>query len=111
MITSRKIGQPFTSRRFRSRDCCVVNRTLIPKLTNVKVSNKPPSKYLSEIKASNPNINTALRSHMLTDDLLGGDYDKNYDFFLEERAEAVLEAMRINIIEPRAEIIKQFENS
>ena len=29
---------------------CVVNRTLIPKLTNVRVSNKPPSKYLEEIK-------------------------------------------------------------
>jgi hypothetical protein len=90
---------------------CVVNRTLIPKLTNVKVSNKPPSKYLSEIKEKNPNITSALHSHMLTDDLLGGDYDKNYDFFLEERAEAILDAMRVNITEPRAEIFKRFGNS
>jgi hypothetical protein len=43
---------------------CVVNRTLIPKLTNIKVSNKPPSKYLGEIKAKNPKISEALQSHM-----------------------------------------------
>jgi hypothetical protein len=90
---------------------CVINRTLIPKLTNVKVSNKPPSKYLSEIKTKNPNITTAMHSHMLTDDLLGGDYDKNYDYFLEERVETILDAMRINITEPRAEILKRFGNS
>jgi hypothetical protein len=87
---------------------CVVNRTLIPKLTNVKVSNKPPSKYLLEIKAKNPNISKALHSHMVTDELLSGDYDKNYDYFLEERAEAILEAVRVNITEEKADILKQF---
>jgi len=60
---------------------CVVNRTLIPKLTNVRVSNKPPSKYLGEIRARNPNIATPLKSHLLSEELLSGDYDKNYDYF------------------------------
>jgi hypothetical protein len=89
---------------------CVVNRTLIPKLTNVKVANKPPSKYLSEIRGRNSNISKALHSHMLTADLLDGEYDKNYDFFLEERAEEILGAMRVNISEARAEILRQFGN-
>ena len=87
---------------------CVVNRTLIPKLTNVKVSNKPPSTYLSEIKLKNANIAKALRSHMLTDDLLSGDYDENYDYFLEERASAILQAIKTNILEPKAAVLKQF---
>ena len=40
---------------------CVVNRTLIPKLTNIRVSNKSPSKYLGEIKAKN----MKLRAHFV----------------------------------------------
>jgi hypothetical protein len=87
---------------------CVVNRTLIPKLTNIKVSNKTPSKYLMEIKEKNPNISKALCSHMLNEDLLSGDYDKNYDYFLIERADMILGAIRKNITEVRASILKQF---
>jgi hypothetical protein len=84
---------------------CVVNRTLIPKLTNIKVSNKPPSKYLGEIKAKNPKISDALQSHMLREELLTGDYDRNYDFFLVERAEAILGAIARHLTGPRAGLI------
>jgi hypothetical protein len=87
---------------------CVVNRTLIPKLTNIRVSNKAPSKYLAEIKAENPNISNALRSHMLNVDILSGDYDKNYDYFLSERADAILNAIHKNITEARTGILEQF---
>ena len=87
---------------------CVVNRTLIPKLTNIKVSNKAPSKYLSEIKAKNPNIVKALESHMLNGELLSSDYDKNYDYFISERSDAILTAIRTNITEARVELLKQY---
>jgi len=90
---------------------CVVNRTLIPKLTNIKVSNKPPSKYLGEIRAKNPDIARALASHMLTAELLSGDYDKNYDYFLSERADTILNAIHKNVWEPRADLIKRFGTS
>jgi hypothetical protein len=86
---------------------CVVNRTLIPKLTNIKVSNKAPSAYLLEIKAKNPNIVKALESHMLPGELLSGDYDKNYDYFISERSDAVLSAIRRYITEARADVLKQ----
>jgi hypothetical protein len=86
---------------------CVVNRTLIPKLTNIKVSNKAPSAYLLEIKAKNPNIVKALESHMLPGDLLSGEYDKNYDYFISERSDAILLAIRRYITEARAEVLKQ----
>ncbi len=87
---------------------CVVNRTLIPKLTNIRVSNKAPSKYLAEIKAKNPKIGAALKTHMLSSDLLSGDYDTNYDFFLNERASLILSAINKNITEPKAVLLKKY---
>lgn len=87
---------------------CVVNRTLIPKLTNVRVSNKPPSKYLSEIKVKNPNILMPLRSHLLTEELLTGDYDKNYDLFLEERAGEILDALKVHVTDVKKDILASF---
>jgi hypothetical protein len=87
---------------------CVVNRTLIPKLTNIKVSNKAPSKYLAEIRAKNPNILKALQSHMLSGDLLSGDYDKNYDYFISERSDSILKAIRTNITDTRSNVLSEF---
>lgn len=84
---------------------CVLNRTLIPKLTNVKVSNKPPSKYLNELKQKNVGIESALQSHLLSAELLSGDFDENYDIFLDDRADAVLEAMEANITSVRADLL------
>jgi hypothetical protein len=43
---------------------------------------------------------------MLRGDLLSG--DDNYDYFLSERSDAVLEAIRTNITEARADALKQF---
>jgi hypothetical protein len=85
---------------------CVINRTLIPKLTNVRVSNKPPSQYLNEIKSRNTNIVGALRSHLLGEELLTGDYDKNYDYFLEERSEEILNVLRLHVTDVRENILK-----
>jgi len=42
---------------------------------------------------------------MLSDELLTGDYDKNYDIFLSERADAILGAIRRHLTEPRAGLI------
>ena len=56
----------------------------------------------------NANISKALRAHMLDDDLLSGDYDKNYEFFLQERAEEILGAITRNITEPRAAAVQKF---
>ncbi len=87
---------------------CVVNRTLIPKLTNIKLSNKPPSRYLNELRSRNIQISRALESHLISNDLLSGDYDKNYDYFLSERSEKILKAIRSHIIDARANILAQF---
>ena len=40
---------------------CVANRTLIPRLTNIKVSNKSPSMYSNGLMAKNPDITAAFK--------------------------------------------------
>ena len=85
---------------------CVINRTLIPKLTNVRVSNKPPSKYLNELATNNVRLNDALLSHLLSHELLTGDYDNAYDFFLDERAGFIMEAINRNILDLRKSLLR-----
>jgi hypothetical protein len=87
---------------------CVVNRTLIPKFTNIKISNKPPSQYLEEIRKKNKSIDLALNSHMVNSEITSGDYDEMYDFFLNERGNAILNAISTHFVTPRNELIQQF---
>jgi hypothetical protein len=70
---------------------CVPNRTLIPKLQNIKISNKPPSVYLREIQVKNPRLDLALGAHMIPAELATGEYDDLYEIFLEDRAKRLLE--------------------
>ncbi len=89
---------------------CVVNRTLIPKLTNIKVGNKSPSKYLSEIKSTkNSSLSLALRSHLLEDDqLINGDLDNEYELFLISRAEKIYDLIETHVIDERTSILREF---
>jgi hypothetical protein len=48
---------------------------------------------------------------MLSVDLLSGDYDANYDYFISERSDAILQAIRINITGPRTDTLRQFDRS
>lgn len=86
---------------------CVVNRTLIPKLTNIKASNKPPSKYLGEIAIENRNLATALQIHRIPPELVKGGYDDLYDIFLEDRAKAILNDINTYVISARAALIEE----
>jgi hypothetical protein len=86
---------------------CVVNRTLIPKLQNIKASNKPPSKYLAEIELKNPKLRDALAMHMIPADILDGVYDDLYELFLEDRAKAILAAVDSHVYEPMKAIVEQ----
>ena len=87
---------------------CVVNRTLIPKLTNIKVGNKAPSVYLGELMKKNPRLPESFPSHLLSVSLLNGEYDGEYDYFLAERADEILSALRKNVIQARDSFVAQF---
>lgn len=86
---------------------CVVNRTLIPKLTNIKASNKAPSVYLNKILEQNKNLGAALDKHLIPAELAEGAYDDLYDLFLEDRAKKILAAIEKHVRVPSVEIIEQ----
>lgn len=66
----------------------VVNRTLIPKITNIKISDKAPSVYLLSLKEKNAELENCLAKHLIPEPqtLLEGTFDEFYDVFFKERA-------------------------
>ena len=87
---------------------CVANRTLIPKIQNIKISDQTPSVYLAEIRKINSEIEKSLENHLITNELLNGEYDKEFNFFLELRANSIFELVKIHIIEPKEKIKEEF---
>ncbi|MFK8007594.1 MAG: hypothetical protein AB8H03_14540, partial [Saprospiraceae bacterium] len=87
---------------------CVVNRTLIPKILNIKIGKKAPSKYLQEIQINNSKLETCLKDHLIPKDIITGLYDDFYTDFIEERASNIFEEMKKNVFDKKLEIEKQF---
>lgn len=86
----------------------VLNKILINKISNIKISNKAPGIYLSEIKSNvpNPDIKNSLKSHYIgeTESLIDGEFDLKYIDFLKIRYSEIeplldeLSATRNNLI-------------
>ncbi|HEX7576301.1 MAG TPA: hypothetical protein VF360_07975, partial [Candidatus Methanoperedens sp.] len=88
---------------------CVANRTLIPKITNIKIGKKKPSEYLKELeKESNPNISESLEKHQISKDLINGIYDEDYLKFLDERADKISKLIHDYIVNKQIIIYKEF---
>lgn len=86
----------------------VVNKTLIPKLTNIKIGQSPPSKYLKELQNKNPRLDVSLEKHLIPIELLNGDYDEDYMSFLEKRATIIFEIIKDNITNIYKDIRSEF---
>jgi hypothetical protein len=84
---------------------CVINRCLIPKLTNIKASNKPPSVYLTELRERNKELADALIQHFVPRELIDGTYDDMYDMFLEDRGQAIMAALKAKVFDVRSEFL------
>lgn len=87
---------------------CVINRTLMPKRLNLKVSDKKPSEYLNEIKINNNEISKVLAVHLIPVDILDGIYDGNFGFFMQYRGEEIFNCIEVTVIKPKEEIKKLF---
>lgn len=89
---------------------CVANRTLIPKLTNIKIGKKPPSIYLAELKSKNSKLIGSLENHIIPNpaDFIDGLYDDFYDDFLDERAEAMFQLVKQHVLAIQDEIEAEF---
>ena len=72
---------------------CVLNRTLIDKKTNIRISDKAPSIYLEEIEAEvgEQNLHRILESHLIPIESLESD---DFDGFLKARARILMEQLR-----------------
>lgn len=86
----------------------VVNRTLIPKITNIKIGKKPPSKYLQELLTNNQNLKQSLDLHLINEDVLEGYYDTEYKEFIKDRAKKIFELIEKHVFRIRERIIKEF---
>lgn len=70
----------------------ILNKIRINKISNIKISNKSPKTYLTEIKnKSNPDIVESLKTHSVYcgDDLLNGKFDNDFFGFLKKRYEGI----------------------
>jgi hypothetical protein len=87
---------------------CVANRTLLPKITNIKVGKKKPSEYMNEIKKSNSRLNCTLKEHLVPVEILEGLYDEFFIEFIEERAKLIFNIIKTNIIDKEKPILDQY---
>ncbi len=79
----------------------VVNRTLIPKITNIKIGKKSPSDYMKQLQKDNSNLSRSLESHLIphSEGLLSGDMDQKFPEFMEERSEKIFSLIKADVIE------------
>lgn len=87
-----------------SRIDCVLNRTLVPKITNIKIGGRSPSDYLKELLEDNGNLRSALEAHLIPPELLDGHYDDCYEIFLDDRGKKVMSIINGEILSLRSEL-------
>ena len=81
----------------------VANRALIPKITNLKIGAKPPSKYLNELREKNSKLGESLRSHKIDDELiLNEEFDDMFEDLIRYRAQAIFDIIERIAIDPLA---------
>lgn len=75
---------------------CVLNRTLIDKKTNIRISDKAPSRYLAEIEkeVGKDKLERILASHILPSSELHGD---DFESFMKERAKMLFERLKAQV--------------
>ncbi len=89
-------GKPEVSGRLRD---CVLNRTLIDKRTNIRISDRAPSDYLMEMRdefdKDHPgHLDALLESHLLPSSTLLAFAQDDFDAYLQLRQEAVWKAIQ-----------------
>jgi hypothetical protein len=100
-----KYAQDEKAQSFRD---CVVNRTLIPKLLNIRIGKRQPSEYLSEISKSNPSLGGCLTDHFIPTQTIEGLFDDFFTDFIEERAAMIFDALQKSVFSQRQAIEKQY---
>jgi len=72
----------------------LMNITLVDDYLNKRVIKaKPPSKYMRSFRKTNPQLDSTLRSHLITGTAVDAFGEDEYEAFLEARANTVAEAL------------------
>ncbi|OGU37811.1 MAG: hypothetical protein A2X61_01655 [Ignavibacteria bacterium GWB2_35_12] len=89
----------------------ILNKMIIERIPNIKFGEKRPSEYLKDI-TSNPDLIKSLSSHIIpsADKLIKGEFDNNFNKFVDERGEQILEIINDEIGKIKIEFMKEFEN-
>lgn len=83
---------------------CVVNRTLIPKITNIKIGKDAPDRYLKKLLNSNDKLKESLKVHMIPVEIIDGDYNEFFSVFIEDRAKNIFKYIKEYIIDKQDQI-------
>lgn len=77
----------------------VLNITIVDDFLNKReIKDQPPSKYMRKFERQNPQLQDAMKSHLILDLDKFGVLSDDYDTFWEERAKAVSEELQKRII-------------
>lgn len=89
---------------------CVVNRTLIPKITNITIGKKPPQQYLSELKNKNSTLDQCLESHLISPEIISDElWNECFKSFLEERSKKIFNLIKKFVIDPYSQMIELYK--
>ena len=83
---------------------CVANKTLIPKIPNIKIGKRKPGDYLQEIQSSNPKLDETLKYHLIPSKIISGYYDDKYNEFLADRSKLIFEQINKHVLLEQDEI-------
>lgn len=87
---------------------CVVNRTLIPKITNIIIGKKAPSIYLNELSKKNMELKECIKKHLIPEEVIEGLYDEFFEDFVEERAKIIFNEISKEVIDKKQQIQDMF---
>ena len=90
---------------------CVINRTLMPKITNIKVGKKRPSVYINELAKCNTDILKCLANHFIPAEIINGLYDDFYTTFLDERAKTIFDILKRQVLDKKDQVYEEFYQS
>lgn len=91
---------------------CVVNRTLIPKILNIKIGKKSPSEYLGALQKTNSNLPACLACHLVPERLIDqSKYDLEFKVFLDERAKRIFDLVQKYAHDPATVMISRYQGS
>ena len=74
----------------------IVNRAYIPKLLNIKISDRDPKDYFAEIERSNSSVNVALAQDFIPVWVKNESTVGKFQDFIDERAKNMLELITDN---------------